>query len=409
MTRSRRGIGFVGPGGCCFMLALTSLVVVVNAQTSSSSKSDSSSYSSYISSVWESFSSPSQSWSSSSSSSGWSDAVQMTVGFIAVTISVLGFGSNFVPVKKFKTGDGVFFQWVMCIGIWCCGLIVNGIRLSKFEPLAMLGGVLWCSGNILAVPIIKLVGLALGLSLWGVTNLLMGWCSGTFGLFGLDKQEVSSPIFNYIGAAICACAVILFAFVQTKPGDKESSDEETSNPLLVNYTPPKTKPMLDKLTNTQKKILGVVLALISGCFYGANFDPPQYLIDNADEGHSSNGIDYVFSHFCGILATSTFYLLVYCIFKKNVPVVFPSAILPGFVSGCIWAVAQIAMFVANSNLSMVITFPICATGPGIVAALWGVIVFREITDKIPLLMLGAAFLVTIIGVTFITLSSVVTV
>jgi hypothetical protein len=33
-----------------------------------------------------------------------------------------------------------------------------------------------------------------------------------------------------------------------------------------------------------------------------NFDPPQWLIDhsNKENGNSTAGLDYVFSHFCGI-------------------------------------------------------------------------------------------------------------
>jgi hypothetical protein len=31
-------------------------------------------------------------------------------GYIGVFISVLGFGSNFVPLKRVKIGDGVFFS-----------------------------------------------------------------------------------------------------------------------------------------------------------------------------------------------------------------------------------------------------------------------------------------------------------
>ena len=30
------------------------------------------------------------------------------VGFIAAAIAVVFFGSNFVPLKKFETGDGMF-------------------------------------------------------------------------------------------------------------------------------------------------------------------------------------------------------------------------------------------------------------------------------------------------------------
>ena len=35
---------------------------------------------------------------------------------------------------------------------------------------------------------------------------------------------------------------------------------------------------------------------------GVNFDPPQWLIDhsNKENGNSTAGLDYVWSHFCGI-------------------------------------------------------------------------------------------------------------
>lgn len=70
------------------------------------------------------------------------------IGYIGATIAVLGFGSNFIPVKKYNTGDGMFFQWILCIGIWLVSLIVNLIRYQPpfYMPL-FLGGVLWTSGK----------------------------------------------------------------------------------------------------------------------------------------------------------------------------------------------------------------------------------------------------------------------
>src|SRR5262249_16200407 len=48
------------------------------------------------------------------------------------------------------------------------GLIVYIARgFPAFEPFAMLGGFLWCTGNIMVVPIVKLIGLSLGMLLWG--------------------------------------------------------------------------------------------------------------------------------------------------------------------------------------------------------------------------------------------------
>jgi hypothetical protein len=47
------------------------------------------------------------------------------LGFAACAVAVFCFGSNYLPVKKFRTGDGMFFQWVMCMAIWIMGVILR--------------------------------------------------------------------------------------------------------------------------------------------------------------------------------------------------------------------------------------------------------------------------------------------
>ena len=39
------------------------------------------------------------------------------IGFLGIGTAVLFFGSNFIPIKKYETGDGMFFQFVVCMGI----------------------------------------------------------------------------------------------------------------------------------------------------------------------------------------------------------------------------------------------------------------------------------------------------
>lgn len=46
-----------------------------------------------------------ESWQGNNSS-GSSNATELTIGFTSSVIAVLLFGTNFVPVKKFDTGDG---------------------------------------------------------------------------------------------------------------------------------------------------------------------------------------------------------------------------------------------------------------------------------------------------------------
>lgn len=450
-------------------------------------------------------------------------------------VAVVFFGSNFVPVKKYETSDGMFFQWVLCSAIFLVGIIVAAIQgfEAKFEPIAMLGGFLWAIGNVMCVPVIKLIGLSLGLLIWGSTNMLIGWASGTFGLFGLKERAVNTPALNYAGVAVALVSLCLYIFIEPSKsveqiieeieelkqqlrdvqgsgdndaqedisgklrllkeklcsitgtdendleeplnpseahiqngidGKRERSSSSTFNnlsqynqqgdyaPISVGQGSRMVKSSsrdalntltgamrnssasldeqeqfestarqlqrqiaatefedswIDKLPQSSKRTIGVALAAISGLFYGSTFDPPQWVIDNrgptSDIGvfpgcgatASGDALDYVFPHFCGIWLTSTAQLIIYCIITKNKPVVNPQVILPGLISGIMWAIAQTSWFVANSALSFAVSFPMVTSGPGFVAAMWGVMCFREIEGQRNFMVLGIAFVTTV--------------
>ena len=61
------------------------------------------------------------------------------VGYFACFVACVFFGSNFVPVKRVPTGDGMFFSLVMTSAVLLDGCVVQLWRGNpKFEPLAML-------------------------------------------------------------------------------------------------------------------------------------------------------------------------------------------------------------------------------------------------------------------------------
>lgn len=90
-------------------------------------------------------------------SGGWVDkgkdgngckAKNQILGYVAVIVAVFFYGSSFIPVKKFDTGDGMFFQWIMCIGVWLTGLVINFARQQPpfFSPV-VIGAVSWTTGK----------------------------------------------------------------------------------------------------------------------------------------------------------------------------------------------------------------------------------------------------------------------
>jgi len=247
--------------------------------------------------------------------------------------------------------------------------------------------------------------MGLGLLLWGMISLATGWVTSNFGLFGLNKRESNVPLLNYIGFGLTLVSAIAFAFVKSEVAVIKKKDEN------VNLLSPPMEKMdeeegfFEKMSDTTKRIIGISLSIFAGLCYGSNFNPPQYLMDH--NLGPTDGLDYVFSHFTGIFLTSTFFLITYSLVKQNNPEVYPNIIVPGFISGILWALGQICFFGANSNLPFVVTFPIIGSGPGIVGSLWGIIVFKEIKGKRNILFFLLAAFLAAVGITFIVLSTII--
>ena len=97
------------------------------------------------------------------------------IGYLSVLIAVIFFGSNLVPAGKYPIGDGLSFQFFMCCGIWFTGLVIDVVVGSPpFYPLVLIGGILWTTGNILSLLVIRIKGLGMSMLLWCTTNMLIG-------------------------------------------------------------------------------------------------------------------------------------------------------------------------------------------------------------------------------------------
>ncbi|XP_071124935.1 transmembrane protein 144-like [Mytilus edulis] len=336
------------------------------------------------------------------------DTIPEYLGFIAAGIAVLFFGSVPLPVKKYETGDGLFFQWIFCSGVMLAGIVVQLIRQQPpFFPIAMTGGVVFAFGNICVVPIVKTIGLGLGFGIWSMVCLLSGWSTGRFGFFGVDKSIPEHITMNYLGVAICVLSAFVFVMVKTEVTPVQ--DEETEALLVTEY--PKNASSIkvdtaideisyfDMLSPGMRKIVGLLLCIFSGLMYGQMFTGATYVQDHRDHypGATINGLDYVFADFCGVYLTSTTFFVTYIIVMKFKPKVYPKVMIPALISGVMWAIGNSCWFIANRALSIPVAFPIVTTGPSIVASLWGVIVFKEIKGTYNLLILVIAFTMGITG------------
>lgn len=323
---------------------------------------------------------------------------QALIGGIGVVVAIGMFGTNLIPVKKIDTGDGMFFQWMMCIGIWLVGLVINFIQQQPpFFYASVLGGFLWTTGNVLCVPVIKTIGLTVGITVWGLSNMFGGWLVGRF----LLNQDPKCQPLNYVGIFLICSSFFALAAVRsdTKAGKKKlhggagGEASETSKLLQAdgsqlsvnsssNVYPENTQAdsdysWVERLGKWPRIVIGLAMALTAGVFFGQMFLPIIFLQHCQDGHHSTEGWDYLFGHYTGILATSTLYIGIYSIAKCNKPAVYPKAILPGLISGIMWGIATAAWFKANDNLTLSISFPLIASGPGIVTFAFGLFLYRE--------------------------------
>lgn len=324
-------------------------------------------------------------------------------GYIGVLIAVSCFGTYAVPTKFIDTGDGMMFQWIECVAIWVVGLLMMFIEGSyTFYPLAVLGGALWCLGNATVVPIVGWIGLSMGMLVWGVANMVIGWACGHFGWFIGTRDSVAHPALNYVGLALALISVLFYFPV--KPTVKSAADSSqginSEHDALLGYPQDMKKKKENPMIN---KVLGLGGSLLAGVLYGFNMIPVSYLTsrENAD----TEPLHYVFSHFTGIFLCSTVLVALYAAVRKNNVWFNPKMVLPALLSGILWALAQSAWFVANANLGLSVSFPMITTGPGVVASIIGIVFFKEIQGSRNFTFLGIAFALTFSGVLCIAFSS----
>jgi Transmembrane family, TMEM144 of transporters len=86
--------------------------------------------------------------------------------------------------------------------------------------------------------------------------------------------------------------------------------------------------------------------------------------------------------------------------------VFPQSIVPAFLSGAMWGVAQAFWLVANGTLGLTVAYPIVTLGPTIVSSLWSVLLFKEIRGRRNLILLGIAMLLNVACVLMVAFSQV---
>ncbi|KAL5111008.1 hypothetical protein TcWFU_010012 [Taenia crassiceps] len=331
-----------------------------------------------------------------------------------VAHSIDSFGKDY-----YRQSGGWIFQWIVSVSLAFALLIIHlCIGSPRIWPLTVLSGFLWSTGNITVVPIIKRLGMGIGMLIWSMVSLLVGWASSRFGWFRIQPEVPTNETLNIAGITLAAISVLFYVFITPTPvGGQEAHGGETalgtecnvgesavgSDPLLNQ----EVLPVFHRFWRSRiaQRILGVLLSILSGMLYGIVFIPIIYVQENYHNA-SHRGIDYVASLGLGAFLGSTTYLLLYALATRwqrqrssgsggEAP--FLLLLLPGWVTGVLCATGQACWLVANEALQASITFPIAATLPGALSTLLGTLIFREIQGTKNYIKLAVALSFTLAG------------
>mmetsp|Transcript_50375 Transcript_50375/g.155751 ORF Transcript_50375/g.155751 Transcript_50375/m.155751 type:complete len:427 (+) Transcript_50375:64-1344(+) len=131
-------------------------------------------------------------------------------GLTYALAAAVAFGVQYVPVKRYEIFDGTTFQWFMCSGILMVAVVISfsfGELGESFSLEVVFGGMLWALSNYFVLPLVKLLGIGLGFSLYHFVNLMVGYVVGRFGVFGVSRLQGSLELCD------SGCLLILISFV----------------------------------------------------------------------------------------------------------------------------------------------------------------------------------------------------
>jgi hypothetical protein len=249
---------------------------------------------------------------------------------------------------------------------------------------------------------------------WGCTEMLAGWTTARFGLFGVRAQPVRSDALNFLGVGLGVCSLLVLSFASPavadgsdRPAGAGAEGDGAGAPLL----PPAAPGLQDAAAAAApasagdagfafweawpplwKRAFGVGASVVAGALSGSTFTPVQHVVDHPElfPGAPRTLLGNLHAHFTGILFTALGGLAVYSAATRSRPWVSSQLTLPALAAGVCWGVAMICWFLANDALSIVIAFPIVTLGPGVLSMLVGLVFFRELTGARNIALLAAA-------------------
>lgn len=270
--------------------------------------------------------------------------MSVILGLMAALISAILWGSNFVPMKLAKINP-LLFHAIMCIGIFLSSIayvVISNSALS-INAFAVLAGISWGIGNIMAVKALELSGLSRALPTWAGISTFLAFLWGLI----LFKETLNSLPLGVFGILLFLIGIPLVS----------ARDEKT------------------------KSRKGMYIAGIAGVIFSFYLVP--FKLFNIGYG------EWLISSSIGILLTS---IPVFVLKFRQL-----KGFFHGFAGGVMWNAASLSSLYAVSFLGFAIGVPLTQLAL-IISALWGVFYFKEVKGRLAYKVMLGVILLFVAGV-----------
>lgn len=267
------------------------------------------------------------------------------LGILAALGAALAWGSYAVPFKLAKSDKLIQFQAILGVGVLFSGLffsLILGYPLS-FNSFGLISGFLWAIANVISLVAVLNLGLSRSVPLVSSIVILSSFLWGALVFNELPSGIVMGGL--GIGTIIVGVALV------SKTGNSEGR-------------------------NTKK---GLIAALVGGLLFGSQLVPLK--VGNVPTE------DFFFSSALGVFIMGFLILAV-----KRVGLT-KEGIKMSFLSGVIWNIGNLLSLLSIAIIGLAKGMPISQSAT-LVAVLWGIFFFREITQKkqITQVLIGAMVL-----------------
>jgi glucose uptake protein len=265
------------------------------------------------------------------------------MGLILSAGAAISWGTFFVPVRKVNIVNVWHIQGFTGIGVLLFALPIGVFSGLDILPSGVLSGVIWTSGNMLALYSVRLIGLARTSPFLAGFNIL---ASFTWGIFFFDEK------FNFMILAICAIGFLLGGL-----------------PLISSAT---------KSSTVQRE--GYFIAVTAGLLVGS-YDIPMQATHSLQTGFFSSSLS---------------------IFVIGLPLLFltkrwvKKEMLAGIISGSLFNVGSLSVLMAIASIGITVAYPISQTAT-LFAVSWGILYFKEIVHRGSIIRVISGSIMVLVG------------